>query len=159
MILVTATITAVPTAAITRVVVVTKIKGHSRKTNELTELSKSLAVQDEELQSTLKIERDLTHSIIRELNNIRERITQMYGEEDTEIGSPETLPREPVFAPEPVPYIMLEPVPDIEFVDPYDLRQHKSIFVKNRTVQELVYELYLLWFVFFASGTVLWCFT
>lgn len=103
MILVTATITAVPTAAIARVVVVTKIKGHSRKTNELTELSKSLAVQDEELQSTLKIERDLTHSIIRELNNIRERITQMYGEEDTEIGSPATLPREPVFAPEPVP--------------------------------------------------------
>jgi hypothetical protein len=36
MIFVTATITAVPTAAIARVVVVTKkIKGHSRKINEL----------------------------------------------------------------------------------------------------------------------------
>ncbi|KAL1646135.1 hypothetical protein SLS61_007945 [Didymella pomorum] len=116
-------------------VVFKKINGHVRKFNELTEHAKTFPIQNDEIRVAFNEQQARLDPIVARLDDVQYRVQELEGP-----ASPESL------VPEQELELVPEAVPDDQVVNPYDLRQHSSIFFelpfcKVRTAEEVAEDL------------------
>lgn len=124
-------------------VVFKKLNGHPRKVDSLTELAKKYSEQQGRLDAATA-----------RLDDLQGRLQELVGPD-----SPASVPVDDMV--EDVPEMVLEPIHDARVVNPYDVRQHKSLVFKgflfgDRTAEAVTDDINTLRLVIFVLVFFMW---